>query len=79
MKVKWDDFRFYRYSKNLENEGKAGRILILPIFLKIWKMNVKPEVFTFYPCLKMWKMKVKGEDFRFYRYSKNVENEGSLF
>ena len=29
-------------------------------------MNVKPEVFRFYPGLKMWKMKVKREDFRFF-------------
>ena len=48
MKVKQEDFRFYRCSKNVENVGKGGRFQILPIFKQMWKMKVKQEAFRFY-------------------------------
>ena len=47
MKVKRENFRFYRCSKNVENVGKAGRFQILPMFKQMWKMKVKPEDFKF--------------------------------
>ena len=41
---------FTNGQKNVENEGEAGRLQILPMFSvqKMWKMKVKQDDFTFY-------------------------------
>ena len=38
---------FTDVQKNVENEGKATRFYILPMFKKSWKINLKPKDFKF--------------------------------
>ena len=67
MDVKQEDFRFYRRSENMQNEGKAGQFYIL---LMLKNVENEGKVGGFQILLifkKIWKMKIKQEDLIFYQ------------